>query len=509
MRQGFGGRVSDMVVVVLQSASFVLLLLLYLLFKATIIWVISWRFWGQMGPVRKAVLTSCLAILRALDIHPKHSISRLRLIDLSIRNMKLKKARSLVTVGGMAIGIGLIVLLISLGYGLQEVVVSRVARLEELKQTDVSAQPGGRVILDDKAVADFGNLSKVNKALPQIAVVGEVSYKSAVSDIAVYGVTTDYLEQSAVKVSHGALFNSRDLAVDSSQISQPTATPRVGESTEEATRSATVSVPLSSIAQRQAVINQSMVEVLGLMAESAVGETFSVSFVATQPPEKKIEGTLSSIPAEYTVVGVVSMDEAPYFYVPFVDLRSIGIDRYAQVRVVVDNQDSLAGVREQIEVMGYSTASAVDTVEQITSLFAILRQVLLVLGLGALFVASLGMFNTLTVSLLERTREVGLMKSMGMRSFEVRELFLTESMIMGLAGGILGLAMGWLAGKAVSVVISLLSLTYGQGVINVAVVPLPFALLIVLVAVAVGFLTGFYPARRATKISALNALRYE
>jgi putative ABC transport system permease protein len=119
------------------------------------------------------------------------------------------------------------------------------------------------------------------------------------------------------------------------------------------------------------------------------------------------------------------------------------------------------------------------------------------------------MFNTLTISLLERTREVGVLKSMGMKSKEVKNLFLTESMIMGFFGGIIGIIFGMLLGRFVSLFLSVFSLLQGLGFINVVYLPLSFGITVVFLSLIVGFITGYYPAKRATKISALNALRYE
>ena len=119
--------------------------------------------------------------------------------------------------------------------------------------------------------------------------------------------------------------------------------------------------------------------------------------------------------------------------------------------MVVKDLTVLPKIRKQIEAMGFITHSVVDTVSQITSLFSTARTLLALIGMVALAVAALGMFNTLTVSLLERTREVGLMKAMGMKSYEVQELFLTESMIMGFFGGILGIVSGLLAGKILAI----------------------------------------------------------
>jgi len=89
-------------------------------------------------------------LVKLLDRPKNHSISRLNLIDLSVQNLLAKKSRTLITIGGMAVGIGSIVFLVSIGYGLQELVVSRVANLEELKQTDIIAQPNSELKLTMK-----------------------------------------------------------------------------------------------------------------------------------------------------------------------------------------------------------------------------------------------------------------------------------------------------------------------------------------------------------------------
>jgi len=140
----------------------------------------------------------------------------------------------------------------------------------------------------------------------------------------------------------------------------------------------------------------------------------------------------------------------------------------SQIKIIAKDKTVLDDVRKKIESMGFLTYSVVDTVSQINSLFGTARVVLGALGAVALGVASLGMFNTLTVSLLERTREVGLMKAMGMSSGEVKRLFLTESMIMGFLGGILGIFLGFLGGKLFSLVLSVFSLLKGAGFIDIS-----------------------------------------
>jgi len=111
--------------------------------------------------------------------------------------------------------------------------------------------------------------------------------------------------------------------------------------------------------------------------------------------------------------------------------------------------------------------------------------------------------------LLERTREIGLLKTIGMKSDEIRTLFLNESMFMGLVGGIGGVILGLILGTLVSIVISIFSFTKGGEFIMINVLPWYMFIILPLVSSIVGYLTGLYPSNRAVKIPPLDAIRYE
>lgn len=608
-----------------------------------------------------------------LDFDKGNNVSRSYLIELAFRNMQAKKTRTIVTVGGMAIGIAFIVFLVSVGYGMQYLVTSRVARLEELQQAEILPGLSEELALTDEILSRLDDMPNVKATLPLISVVGRVSFQDSVSDLAVYGVTTDYLTSSAIQPIQGKIFDSQEIAyslknrrtqadakvadeqiIDSSttqekpiifnisdgawlrvrseasttgsvigytkniqtnqegnqvigshytnysgpevldengekqglwiqskftlwkevecavsqtsevaenvlidkecedgqyiplkddsgdqvvqtgytaQISVVVTDKVLGETTQIAQAEirsdgtlpvvnlATASsevvnenrkvIPIPDKSLKQAVVNKAVLSIIGMNEGEAVGKKITLTFVAVGDLTEGETERIESVPTEYTIVGVTPEEGTPVVYVPFIELRSLGITRISQIKIIADDKDSLPGVRASIEAMGYGTVSVVDTVSQINSLFASFRLVLAVIGMVALSVATLGMFNTLTVSLLERTREVGLMKAMGMKSEEVRELFLTESMIMGFYGGLLGLLIGFGVGKLLSLVLSSVAIARGVGFVDVSVVPFSFVMTVVALSLVVGILTGYYPAKRATKISALNALRYE
>ncbi len=492
--------------------SFSMLLAVYLLHNG-MEWIVNNRLLPPFirNPLHAAVERIYLRLV-SFNRRSQVTINRINLIDLAIKNMIAKKTRTFITVGGMAVGVGAIVLLQSIGYGLQELVISRVARLEELKQINVSPQIGSNTKLTEESISLFNKIPHVEKSLPQIAIVGRVTYENSNSDIAVYGVTRSYLEESAIKMTVGSSFESDVFSTPTEEIvlAEKTDTVDITEIDPTATQEEIVSIlPLSNTAVKEAVINKAFLDSLGLTEDTAIGKTFEVSFIVVGSLLNSIDERIETIPTTYTVVGVSAENDSPFFYVPFIDLRGIGIANFSQIKVIVDDEVNVPTVRQHIEAQGFMTTSVIDTVSQIDSLFGTLRLVLAIVGFVAVIIAALGMFNTLTVSLLERTREVGFMKAMGMKSHEIKDLFLTESLLMGIFGGLSGLLFGAIGGLMINIILSIFSWSQGGGYIDVSYIPNSLILVIGLLSLFVGIFTGLYPARRATKISALNALRYE
>ena len=510
-------KIPEYVKAVIRTVSYIFLIIVYGLVALA-------KLLGKKIKVFSKIQASMERLITRVDAPVQGNMPRVELIRLAVQNMKTKKSRTNVTVGGMAVGIATIVLLVSIAYGLQSLVVNRVARLEEMKQTDVSIQPGSNLLLTDEVLEIFRGFKNVQTVLPQISSVGKVNFNNSSTDMAVYGVTKEYLVQSAVAPVVGKTFESNEMKstfpVTKEEVKIDSSDSEGGvleegwvevEDEEDSNSSLLITKVIipSDISDREAVVNRAFLKVLGLGESQAVGKNFSVSFITSTRVSLEEQKRIESNAIEYKIVGVTPDDITPMFFVPFIHLKSMGIEDYSQVKVVADKEENLPAVRELIESKGFQTTSVVDTVTQINSLFSTIRTGLGILGAVALFVAALGMFNTLTVSLLERTREVGLLKAIGMKSEDIRDLFLAESMIMGTAGGFAGIAIGLVIGKIVEFGLSIYSSIKGIGMVQIVDMPIGFALFIIFLSFLIGILTGFYPARRATKISALNALRYE
>lgn len=405
-----------------------------------------------------------------LDLPAPERVRRSYLLKLALQNLKVRRARSLVTIGGVGVGFGVIVFLVSLGYGLEKLVVKGVATFDELRVADVLPEKANITKINDEVLAKFAKIDGLEKTLPASSVAGKVSYKESLTDVVTVAADEDYLRLSRATPATGGFFTQ----------------------------------------SREAVVNEATLRVLGIEPGNALTESFNISFILTGALSPDFAERQETDSVSYKIVGVYTGGEnRPKIYVPLEDLTAHGVQNYTQVKVVADSEGSLAQVRRHVENMGFVTTSVVDTIQQIQDIFATIRLVLSAFGLAALIVAAFGMFNTLSVSLLERTREVALLQALGMYVGEVKELFLIEALVMSLGGGVLGLILGVLAGIATSALLSTFSLVSGGKFLMVTSLPFYFIAVVLGLAVAVGLLTGIYPARRSTRISALNALRYE
>lgn len=417
-------------------------------------------------------------ICRVIDKNPNgkisSSINSLDLTEISFKNLWMKKSRTMITVFGMAIGIGFIVFLLSLGYGLEKLVINEVTKIEDLKQIDVTPTVSSNVLLNFENIERINNIKNIKEIMPLINIAARVGFEQSSTDVVVYGVQSKYIENSPITISEGDVFKDKN---------------------------------------KEVVVNREFLSTIGTLPKDAIGKKIKVDFVTSETIDKLGENSENaqsdSSDNVYTIVGVVEDSNPSVIYVPISELESLSMDDFSQLRVVITDESYISEVRKQIEVLGFETTSVMDTISQVESLFNYAKIALLLIGIIALSIAILGMFNTLTVSLLERTREVGLMKTIGMQSDEIRSLFINESMLMGITGGTLGVLFGIFLGFVLSTIISLVSISKGGTYITINFLPVSIILVIVFASTFVGFITGLYPSNRAVKMAPLDALRYE
>jgi len=172
------------------------------------------------------------------------------------------------------------------------------------------------------------------------------------------------------------------------------------------------------------------------------------------------------------------------------------------------------GITDQITAMGFMATAQQDYVQGINSFFVVLQVVFGGVGAVALLVAAIGIANTMTMAILERTREIGLMKAVGATNNNVLAVFLGEAAGIGFLGGLGGVLLGWGGGQALNLVASSflassMQQSYGAPPAMSVVTPLWLPLFSLGFATLVGVISGLYPALRAATLVPVNALKYE
>ncbi|MGN0161262.1 MAG: ABC transporter permease [Lachnospiraceae bacterium] len=179
---------------------------------------------------------------------------------------------------------------------------------------------------------------------------------------------------------------------------------------------------------------------------------------------------------------------------------------YNNVIVSVDDTQNIDEVLSTIIDMGFQGYSEAEWIQQAENELGIIQAVLGGIGAVALFVAAIGIANTMMMSTYERTKEIGVMKVLGCSLRNIRELFLAEAAFIGFLGGAVGLVISYILSALCN---SVLPEAMGYGGTKLSLIPWWLAVAAVVFAALVGILAGFFPAQRATKLSPLAAIRSE
>lgn len=387
---------------------------------------------------------------------------------ISLTNLKSNRMRTLLTVVGISIGIATIVFLVSLGYGLQELSIKKIASIEAINTLDVSPGKNSSQLVDDQFIEKLKGMQDIGKISPLLSMGTKFEFEGRQTDAVGNFIDDDYAKLEGINPVLGAFFaNTPGDAVVSTAL-----------------------LKAINVEENNALMKEANVNVI--MVNSSTREKISV---------KK----------QYKIIGVIKDDSTSYAFFPKASVvKDISWPLvYNSVKVKVGDQSKIQDVKSQISSMGYSVTSIADTISQVDRIFNIIQLVLAFFGFVALMVASIGMFNTMTIALLERTRDIGIMKSIGVKDRDVSKIFLFESALIATSGGLLGVIGGWLTAKIINFVINILAQSVGGEAQNLFSMPIVFALIIVLFSMAVGIGTGFYPSKRASKLNPLDALRYE
>jgi putative ABC transport system permease protein len=182
---------------------------------------------------------------------------------------------------------------------------------------------------------------------------------------------------------------------------------------------------------------------------------------------------------------------------------------YSSIYVRVGDAGDMKPVREAIEAMGLHVFSISDELKEIRRGFLIVDSILGAIGTIALIVAALGIANTMVMSILERTREIGIMKAIGGSEGEIKTIFFVEAAVIGAAGAVFGLLLGYGVTRIANLVVNLRLLPEGEAAVNLFYFPFWLIAGSVGFAILVSLAAGLYPAVRAAAINPVEALRHD
>jgi putative ABC transport system permease protein len=409
----------------------------------------------------------------------------------ALENLGRRKVRTILTSTGVIVGILTIVTMVSLGVGVQREVRAQFAALG---LENVFVRPGEEREEEDDFFTQFGLPEREMPITPATVAAWEQlpDVQSVAAQVTLDGVTT------LLELPGGELSPVRVTGLN--EFPDPFETPAtaLAGSIEPMQEPGAVVIAVGALPQ-------------GVRAEEIVGRELAV---VLQSPR----GESQRFPVR--VAGVSDLDEnevqasAPdmvamkswWFNTPNY-LESQGYDI---VVVKADDVQSAAELVRSLREEGYRVQSLELILQQANRVFAVINVMLASVGGLALFVACLGIVNTMIMAIYERTREIGTLKAIGASRGDIRGMFMLEAGLIGLLGGAVGIVGGWLVGLLLNQVIGWyiereslpLSATFFVTPWWLALAALGFAAL-------VGVVAGLYPAARAARLDPLVALRYE
>ena len=414
------------------------------------------------------------------------------LLALALGNVSRARLRSILTILGVAIGTALVVLLIALASGAEDNVKRSIFSIGDLRVVSVQPfQPGAtgltavpRTITDD-AVARFRQFAHVDGVYRQFdAPLGTIVEGGEEAAIRPQGI------DPGAPVDRGDLIAGRHIAASDKGV---------------------------------AVIPGNIAKLVAPSAADAVGKTVTMRIGgAVKIGQTRIAGSGTPRDYEVTVIGVFDEKNASQTSVriPLDDAITAAAENrgltpdvmrtttgYSGVALEASDSEFVSDVVTAVQEAGYSAFSLKQVIEQIDQGFGVFRGILAGIGGVALLVAAIGIANTMIMAVLERTREIGIMKAVGASPNDIRMLFLAEAGVVGVLGGAIGLALALAGGRIIEEIIRQMNPRTSPS--GIFLVDLPLALGALALALAVSLLAGFLPSRRAMRMSALSALRYE
>jgi putative ABC transport system permease protein len=448
------------------------------------------------------------------------------LTDLALRNLRESILRNALTTLGVAVGVASLVAMLSLGVGLQQLAAKRLSQsglFDTILVTPKNAFRGmGRPqrepdsdkpprVLDDDARKEMEKFPNVIEVYPQIRFFTEIRFNNKPYATVVAGMPDSSRNSGSFDGMQGNFFSSTTASEAILQI----------EFAKD------LSDKPSSLIGQELVLRY---------AERQALPSAAVNSDPSANSSDSSSGGFSLVPKELRlkIVGIVETEPAAGYggygnarlLMPLAtastlraaqvnDLRDIVRDSastkttYASLSVRAKSPSQVETLETSIKKMGFNAFSLLDASKSLRTFFTVFDSLLGIFGCLALAVATLGIVNTLVMAILERRREIGVLKALGAADSDVQQLFFLEAGVMGFFGGVFGVLFGWLLGRAVTFGTNVYLARQNLNPIELSSVPWWLVVSALIFAILVSLAAGLYPASRAAKLNPVDALRYE
>lgn len=397
------------------------------------------------------------------------------LARLSTRMFKTNPLRTWLTILGMGVGTGAVVILVGLGFGLQQIILEQIVFGDSLLSLGVSATGARNLSITDEVIQGFEKNPNIEDAAPLARYPALITYKGLTGNVFIQGAEPAYLRYAGITASNGNAFVEEDISNGN-----------------------------------EIMLSPAVLKLFGVEdAESFIGQEVTFRLLIPAGDGTDLINEIN-IEKKFRVKGITKEEGVLNVLMMLPELRNyVGIEEYDRAQVKVVSNEFLKTVEEDLIKEGYRVTALSKTVEQASKIFQGIQVVLATFGGIALLVSAIGMFNTMTVTLLERTKEIGIMRTIGASPRDIKLLFVSESIIVGFLGGVSGIIMGVTLGFAVNILLNVAASQFGGKSVDLFSFPIWFLVFIAIFSGTVGYLTGIFPARRASLLNPLDAIRYE
>jgi putative ABC transport system permease protein len=447
--------------------------------------------------------------------------------DLALRNLRESVFRNSLTTIGISVGVASLVAMLSLGIGLQQLAARRLQKSGLFDTVVVTSRRAGRnfgerrggnpmetaesPVLDEAARQKIQLLPGVAEAYPDIRFATEVRFEDKPRLAMVAGLPYSARSNDSFDGMGGRFFSSDNAPEVILQKSFAEAllgkVPPPGADTANAVDLA------RTLVGKDIVMRYAERAPASPSADAADNSAYSV---VSREQVLKIVGVSDLDPESMRAAARASvflpLKLAESLHVMPSDLREptfSDVPAYNSVSVRVKDPNQVLAVEDAVKKMGFGAFSILDATKGMQQFFAVLDVFLGIFGSLALAVASIGIVNTLVMAILERRREIGIMKALGASDGDVRGLFFAEAAAMGLVGGSVGVALGWAIGRIINFGTNIYLQRQQFPPAQIWSVPLWLVFGAIGFSLVVSLLSGLYPAGRAARLDPVQALRYE